>query len=205
MALALGAIAAASVSPVGAASGYHMNGQGSLTMGGGGLPACMGGQGDCANVDISFDWGALTVQGLGVLQDQNVAGQYLCASQGSVGNTAFQSRIRGNASNFELTFNFRCQSQTGVGPALISGWFSNVTSNATGAYHSVATHPHPTPVAPGAPVFKGYFSTANIHPYNITASNGDAMSCVGGFAPTAMNGLRIETAAFLGACTAVDS
>lgn len=200
--LGLGAIAMAATVPVGASSAYHMNGQGSLTLGGGGLPSCMGGQGDCANVDIPFSWGELTVQGLGPLQDQNVAGQYNCNSEGS----NFESRIRGNTSNFELTFNFQCEFLTGLGPRYINGWFSNVTSGAGGAYHSVADHPHPTPVAAGVPTFKGYFiasDTNNIDPDLVTASNGDPMSCIGGFAPTAMNGLRMQTAAFLGACTAV--
>lgn len=200
--LTLGALAIAASMPAGATSAYHMNGQGSLTMGGGGLPSCLADQGDCDEVDISFSWGELTVQGVGPLQDQNVAGQYRCRSEGS----NFQSRIRGNTSNFELTFNFQCESLTGVGPKYINGWFSNVTSNAGGAYHSVADHPHPTPVAPGAPAFKGYFfasESTNIDPDLVNESNGDPMSCGGGFAPTGMNGLRIQTAAFLGACTAL--
>lgn len=203
--MVLGAVLASGMLPAGATSGYHMNGQGSLTLNGGGLPACMGGQGDCANVDIAFSWGDLTVQGAGLLANIPVAGQYKCKSEGSIGSVAFQTRIKGNASNFQLTFNFQCQLLTGEGSAFINGWFSNVTTaQSNPAYHSVASHPHPTPVAPGLFTFKGYFAPTNTHPYSINNSNGQAMSCGGGFAPTSFNNLRITTAAFLGACTAVE-
>lgn len=207
--LALAAIAITGFAPAGAASAYHMNGQGSITLGGAGLPACLPavGQPDCANVDIPFSWGALTVQGAGPLQDQPVGGQYVCDSEGSVGGTAFLSKIRGNTSNFELTFNFACTRSAGVGPANINGWFSNVAGSATAPYKSVAVHPHPTPVAKGVFSFKGYFAASNIHPYSIGASNGDAMTCGGGFAPTATSpssATRIIAAAFVGLCTAAE-
>lgn len=204
MIMVLGGVLASAIAPAGAQSAYHMNGQGSLTLNGGGLPACLAGQGDCANVDITFSWGDLTVQGSGLLADQNIAGQYKCRSEGSVGGVPFQTRIKGNASNFELTFNFVCELLSGVGTDFINGWFSNVTSGSTGAYRDVKSHPHPTPVAPGAFAFKGYFAASNIHPYSIGNGNGEQMSCGGGFAPTSLNGLRITSAAFLGACTAVE-
>lgn len=204
MVVVLGAVLASGAIPAGATSAYHMNGQGSLTLNGGGLPACMGGQGDCANVDITFSWGDLTVQGAGLLANNNIAGQYKCKSEGSVGGVPFQTRIKGNASNFQLTFNFVCELLGGVGTNFINGWFSNVTSGSSGAYRDVSAHPHPTPVASGAFAFKGYFATSNIHPYSIGNSNGEQMSCGGGFAPTSFSNLRITTAAFLGACTAAE-
>lgn len=203
---ALAAIAVAGTIPAGAAtSAYHMNGQGTIKLLNGGLPACLPGiqQGDCVNVDIPFTWGELTVQGLGVLQDKQVAGQYKCASVGTVSGLPFSSRIRGNTSNFELTFNFTCTPQSGAtGPAAINGWFSNVGGSATVPYRSVGTHPHPSPVAPGVFSFKGFFAASNIHPYSINASNGAPMSCQGGFAPTVLSGFRITEAGFVGLCTA---
>lgn len=205
VALSLGLVA--SLGPAQASSLYHMNGQGSLTIFGGGLPACLpvANVPDCANVDVTFSWNELVVQGAGLLQDQQISGQYSCKSEGSIGNVPFVSKIYGNTSNFQLTFNFQCTRLQGVGPQYINGWFSNVTANLTGPYHNVSSHPHPTPVAPGAPTFKGFFATSNIHPYSIGASNGDAMSCGGGFAPTTVSGTRLTTAAFLGACTALEA
>lgn len=203
---ALAALAIVGVTPAGAASAYHMNGQGTITMQGGGLPSCAPVilQGDCSNSDQTFSWGDLTVQGAGILQDAQVAGQYRCKSEGNVGGTSFVSKIRGNTSNFELTFNFQCTNLSGVGPAFINGWFSNINGSATAPYRSVGTHPHPTPVQKGVFTFKGFFAKSNIHPYAINASNGDGMSCVGGFAPSTFNGLKITAAAFAGACTAAE-
>ncbi|HEX9696179.1 MAG TPA: hypothetical protein VGB64_07685 [Actinomycetota bacterium] len=203
---ALAAMAIIATSPAGAASAYHMNGQGTITMQGGGLPACAPviAQGDCTTSDQTFSWGDLTVQGVGLLQDAQVAGQYKCKSEGNVGGVGFVSKIRGNASNFELTFNFQCTNLSGVGPAFINGWFSNVNGSATAPYRSVAGHPHPTPVEKGVFTFKGFFTKTNTHPYSINASNGDGMSCVGGFAPSGFNGLKITSAAFAGACTAAE-
>ncbi|HVL90910.1 MAG TPA: hypothetical protein VM841_11825 [Actinomycetota bacterium] len=203
---ALAAMAIIGTTPAGAVSAYHMNGQGTITMQGAGLPSCLPVvlQGDCTHSDQTFSWGTLTVQGAGILQDAAVAGQYRCKSEGDVGGTAFVSKIRGNTSNFELTFNFQCQNLSGVGPTFINGWFSNINGSAAAPYRSVAGHPHPTPVEKGVFTFKGYFTKTNTHPYNINNGNGDAMTCVGGFAPSGFNGLKITTAAFAGACTAAE-
>lgn len=204
--LALAALAIIGVAPAGATSAYHMNGQGTITIDGAGLPACLHvvAQGDCTTTDTTFSWGDLTVQGVGLLQNAQIAGQYTCRSQGTVGGVGFVSKIRGNTTNFELTFNFQCTNDNGVGTQYINGWFSNIAGSATAPYRSTAGHPHPTPVAAGAFAFKGYFVTSNIHPYNINATNGDGMSCGGGFAPSVFNGLKIKSAAFVGACTAAE-
>lgn len=197
------------LNPASAASAYHMNGQGTITIGGAGLPACAGSTPNCSSPDNSFSWGELTVQGAGVLNNNAVAGTYTCRSEGTIGGTPFESRIYGNTANFALTFNFQCTRDAGsVGPAFINGWFSNVTTEALGgAYRSVSSHPHPTPVKGGAPFFKGYFIASNTHPNSISSANGEAMTCGGGFAPNGYNfGTNtIPTAAFIGACTAGDS
>lgn len=198
------------LNPASAASGYHMNGQGTITIGGAGLPACAGVGPNCSNPDNTFSWGELTVQGAGLLANQTVAGNYTCRSEGSIGGVGFESRIYGSTANFALTFNFRCTRDAGsTGPAVINGWFSNITTEpvSSSAHHSVSSHPHPTPVRGGAPFFKGFFAASDIHPYSINAGNGEAMTCGGGFAPNNYNSgaNTIPTAAFMGACTAVDS
>ncbi|MHB8513349.1 MAG: hypothetical protein ACYDCC_14390 [Actinomycetota bacterium] len=209
---AIAALALSQFAPANATSLYQMNGQGSITIGGGGIPACLPvvQQGNCHSPNNSFSWGELTVQGAGLLQGAQVAGQYKCASEGIVPlQGSFESRIYGNTSNFELTFNFTCTPEPGaVGPAHINGWFSNVTDNAVGsnpAFHNVSSHPFPTPTGPGLFSFKGYFTTQNINPYNVNTHNGDPMACGGGFAPNNFNqtDLTIPTAAFLGTCQAV--
>lgn len=197
------------VVPSTATSAYHMNGFGEIQLGGGGLPACVEGTpSNCSsNYDSTFSWGELTVQGLGLLRDQEVAGQYLCNSEGD----NFVSKIRGHTRSFVLTFNFHCENTTGAGPEFIDGWFSNCASNCEGAYKDVSVHPHPAPIAPGLFSFKGFFRTpnsANSDPDAVNASNGDPMSCVGGFAPTGTAGggfsdMTLTSAAFLGACTAL--
>ncbi|GAC1414330.1 MAG: hypothetical protein NVSMB57_09920 [Actinomycetota bacterium] len=213
MLLAIAAITASAISPASAASLYQMNGQGSITLKGPGIPACTPGaaQGNCTSPDQAFSWGALTVQGAGLLQDKQVIGQYACASESTTRGNHFESRIFGNTSNFELTFNFSCTPLAGaVGPAHIVGWFSNVTSTAVAAkspaYHNVSIHPLPSPVAPGAFAFKGFFTTdGSLNPYKVNASNGVPMACGGGFAPTNFDSTHLTSpsAAFVGDCQAV--
>lgn len=202
----LAAIVAASMLPAGATSAYHMNGQGTITMGGDGIPGCVHvvEVPDCGSPAQTFDWGNLTVQGAGLLQDVTVAGSYQCRSTGNVAGTPFVSKIRGNTTNFVLTFNFACTRSSGDGPASINGWFSNVTgSSSDPALQSTDGHEHPSPVMSGFFSFKGYFAASNIHPYNIDSGNGDPMSCGGGFAPVAMNGTKIKQASFVGECNAL--
>lgn len=202
----------AALGPAQASSAYHMNGQGTVTIPGG-LPACLPvlGVPACTNPNNTFTWGNLTVQGLGVLQGFNVAGRYDCLSAES---GVYESRIYGNTSNYQLTFNFRCAKNTVLdGPNYINGWFSNVTSDAVDAlsvaYKKVpASHPAQALLQPGAPTFAGYFfasNTNNLDPDSIGPANGDAMICNGGFAPNdPSQGTSITTAFFAGACTAVE-
>jgi hypothetical protein len=204
-----------SFGPAQASSLYHMNGQGTVTINGGGLPACLPvvNVPNCPaqNPNNTFSWGNLTVQGLGVLQGANVGGTYTCLS---VETNKYESRIYGNTSNYQLTFNFRCTKATTVaGPDHINGWFSNVVDaavdNLSPAYQRVqSSHPAAPLLAPGAPVFAGYFSAAasNPLPYAIGSTNGDPMICNGGFAPSdPSEGTSIINALFAGACTAVAS
>ena len=212
MLFAIAAMMVSAISPASAASVYQMNGQGSILLKGPGIPACTPGvaQGNCSNPDQVFTWGELTVQGAGLLQNKTVAGQYLCASESRSRTNSFESRIYGNTSNFELTFNFSCTPLAGaVGPDHIVGWFSNVTSAAVAAkspaYHNVSAHPLSLPVAPGAFAFKGFFTTQNVNPYSVNAGNGAPMACGGGFVPTNFDSthLTILSAAFIGDCQAV--
>jgi hypothetical protein len=203
----------ASFGPAQASSAYHMNGQGTVTIPGG-LPACLPvvNVPACSSPNNTFSWGNLTVQGFGVLQGHNVAGQYTCLSTET---GVYESRIYGNTANYQLTFNFRCRANTVVdGPTYITGWFTNVVDDSVDAlsvaYKKVpASHPGQPLLQKGAPTFAGYFfahNTLNLDPDFVDAGNGDQMICNGGFAPNdPTQGTSITTAFFAGACTAVEA
>lgn len=184
--------------PAVATSAYHMNGQGEITVNSPGFPACLPFLGfpDCANVATTFTWGNLTVQGLGVLDETPVAGQYACASEGD----GFVSTLSGNTSNFILTFNFQCTKTAGEGPNAIDGFFSNDAADGR-----LSGHPYLVQgfLTGGVPAFLGYFVQGASHVNPLSIGSGEPMSCTGGFAPTQITGTRINKVFFVGECTAI--